>query len=568
MPNEQGRGPRHQDLSIQNPARKTTGQGIHSVRRLKMKKTLSRFGLAALVAAGMVAGLGFTSVAHAQLSLSTEGSPVVIDFAGFDGTGFAPSPAAGQLDSNVWRITGMSDGDGTFGGTHDAGDFARGSSAGGVTTGGTYAFDTGSGTILGIQPGGTDFTPGAITLAVTNNTGGALDQFAVDYEIWVLNDQGRANSLNFAFSLDDETYTPVPAADFVTPEAADDPAAWAMTPRSVTVSAAVANGETIYFQWPGNDVSGGGSRDEYGITNVSITGNETGVTPQAELIAARSFNGNIVATFDINPGAVGAGDFTLVVDGSSVAINSVSGTGSTRTLEPASALPIGQGTVDNLAVADTDGTDESDIDFYVYPAIQLAANGTIPTGVEFGVVGTVTAVVTTGTGDNDVAYVIADTTGPYSGLIVRDTTNTPAVGDEVELHAETFQQFGLLRTDALGYINHGAGTPIAPLEIPAASFQEDDDGTIAGQYVGVLVRFDATLTNFQLDDFNEYVSNEGVRIDDVFYDYVDAGDITNGEDYPITGIGYFSFGNYKVMPRSADDLSDEPTSVSDWTLMK
>ncbi len=38
-------------------------------------------------------------------------------FNSFGGTGFTATPAAGQLDSDFWRISGMSDGVTTYGGT-------------------------------------------------------------------------------------------------------------------------------------------------------------------------------------------------------------------------------------------------------------------------------------------------------------------------------------------------------------------------------------------------------------------------------------------------------------------
>ena len=50
------------------------------------------------------------------------------NFDTFDGSGFANSPATGQLDSNFWRATGLSQGDGTFGGNHTSSDFAGGES--------------------------------------------------------------------------------------------------------------------------------------------------------------------------------------------------------------------------------------------------------------------------------------------------------------------------------------------------------------------------------------------------------------------------------------------------------
>ncbi|NBD36582.1 MAG: hypothetical protein GVY30_11375, partial [Chloroflexi bacterium] len=99
------------------------------------------------------------------------------DFNTFDGSGFAPSPAAGQLDSDAWSVTGLSDGDVGFGDTCSGDvDCARGPSTGGVSTGGVYAFDVGSGDyILGIQPGGSDFTPGEFILKVQNTTGSTLN---------------------------------------------------------------------------------------------------------------------------------------------------------------------------------------------------------------------------------------------------------------------------------------------------------------------------------------------------------------------------------------------------------
>ncbi|MBN1217568.1 MAG: hypothetical protein JXM69_01465, partial [Anaerolineae bacterium] len=126
--------------------------------------------------------------------------PFTEEFTGFTGSGFDPNPGVGQLDSDIWSVTGLSDGDLLFGDSQTTGDFARGPSAGGVTTGGVYAFDVGGNTILGVQPGGTDFTPGEIILRLQNNTGSTITQLDVSYDIWYRNDQPRANSLNFSYS--------------------------------------------------------------------------------------------------------------------------------------------------------------------------------------------------------------------------------------------------------------------------------------------------------------------------------------------------------------------------------
>ena len=193
------------------------------------------------------------------------------DFESFAGAGFAPTPAANQLDSDEWRITGFSDGDGAFGGTHTTGDFARGMGTGGVSSGGAYAFETGGNVILGIQPTGSDFTPGTITLQLTNTTGATLTRLDVGYDIFFNNDQARGNSLNFAYSNDDVSYTSVGALDFTTPEAADGTGFQSVSQSIPLTGLNIAAGADFYLQWQGDDVSGGGSRDEYGIDNILIT---------------------------------------------------------------------------------------------------------------------------------------------------------------------------------------------------------------------------------------------------------------------------------------------------------
>jgi len=222
-----------------------------------------------------------------------------IDFTGFTGIGFAPSPAAGQLDSDIWRVTGMSDGDGTFGGTHTTGDLARGLNDGGTGTGGVYAWDLGGGNVsLGAQPGDTDFTPGEITLKVENTTGSTAADVYISYVIWTYNDKDRANSLNFSYALDDSAvYTDVAALDFTTPEGADSPASWVSTTMSTTINGInLANNAAIYLKWTGDDVSGSGARDEYGIDDIEVrVGGPTAITIRSFSASARPFTWPLAA---------------------------------------------------------------------------------------------------------------------------------------------------------------------------------------------------------------------------------------------------------------------------------
>ena len=110
---------------------------------------------------------------YAQIAITAEDSAIVIDFSGFIGEGFSPNPSPGQLNSNYWVGTGMSDGDLNYDSTITSGDWARGIRSNAVGTGGLYAYDNGQGdTLLLIQPGGTDWTPGTLDLRIQNNTGG------------------------------------------------------------------------------------------------------------------------------------------------------------------------------------------------------------------------------------------------------------------------------------------------------------------------------------------------------------------------------------------------------------
>lgn len=193
------------------------------------------------------------------------------DFTGFTGAGFAPTPSAGQLDSDIYSVTGLSDGDIAFGGTGDSGDFARGTTAGGVTTGGVYAIDRSGDTGIWFQPAGSDFTPGEFIIAVTNSAG-PTDTFTLAYDLLFLNDQARGNTLEVAVSTDGTTYTDLSAFDFVTPEASDGSGVQTVAySDSFTLGSNVATGDTFYIRFASDDLVGGGSRDELGLDNIVVT---------------------------------------------------------------------------------------------------------------------------------------------------------------------------------------------------------------------------------------------------------------------------------------------------------
>lgn len=250
-------------------------------------KTLALLIILAL-SVGSFAQVGLTSTSPSA-SIDFETTIEGVSSGAFQAVGFSPSPLDGQLDSDAWSVKGFSDGDLLFGGTAVSGDLARGSIAGGGTsTGGLYAladFPGPGGHSVAFQPGGTDFTPGSLTLKVRNlDLTQIIVSLTVSYDIYELNDQDRSSYLYFSYSGDDVSYTPLPMLDHTTVEAADASSEFLKVgsggpSRSVTIQpvSVAPNGE-IFLKWESDDFSGTGSRDEIAIDNISVVAEFLGTT--------------------------------------------------------------------------------------------------------------------------------------------------------------------------------------------------------------------------------------------------------------------------------------------------
>lgn len=197
------------------------------------------------------------------------------------------------MDGNAWEITGFSDGDHAYDSTSSTGDMARGSSNGAITSGGLYAFEVATSDFaFGFQPTGSDFTPGTITLKVTNNTGITISSLELAYEIWNLNNTNRANSLNFSYSTDDLSYTDISALDYTSPETSDA-LPWVKNDRSTVLSGlSLNNGDTLYLRWSGDDVLGSAARDEFAIDDIRVNFSNT--------LNVNDFNFEKISVYTIN----------------------------------------------------------------------------------------------------------------------------------------------------------------------------------------------------------------------------------------------------------------------------
>lgn len=195
------------------------------------------------------------------------------DFNSFRGNGFAPSPAAGQLDSDSWWVTGLSAGDGVLGGlyTDPLQDFARGTSTGFVSTGGIYAFETSGGDFsLGAQPSSSDLTPGAINLRIQNTSGMAIASATVQFDWYYLNNEDREVEVRFTYSEGNSTSDPLWI--FNTPETSDVSPTWVRISLLTLIDFDDLVPASSFFDlhWFLDDGLGAGPRDEIGLDNVVV----------------------------------------------------------------------------------------------------------------------------------------------------------------------------------------------------------------------------------------------------------------------------------------------------------
>lgn len=275
----------------------------------------------------------------AQVNFTDSNTSVLIDFqntlsgvnqGAFTGSGLSPSPSNGQVDADAWAITGMSDGSHDFGQTHTSGDFARGQDGNGASTGGLYAFDVGGGNIgMGIQPTGSDWTPGTITLKITNNGSASINSLNINYVVYVRNDQSRGSSFNFSHSSNNSTYFDETSLALTSPQTADASPSWVANNRSIgLINLGLSPGASYYLRWAGSDVNGSGSRDEFALDDISIEvvgGNNNCTEPgsQASNLAFGTITSNAIqGTFT----TVGADNYLVIRStGSSLTANPLDG---------------------------------------------------------------------------------------------------------------------------------------------------------------------------------------------------------------------------------------------------
>lgn len=271
---------------------------------------------------------GTLQFSHAQVSITNAAPTAVVNFSNsmqtsvgttpstrYEGDGFQPNPTLpGRLNSNAWEVKGWSFGNCLFGGTQTVDDFGRGTVAGGVITPGMYAYTDLPATVANpamlIQPGASgDFDPGSIALRIRNDGTSNLTQIAVNYNLFVRNDQNSSSNFNFSHSADNVVYVDEPLLDYTSPDVAD---AFQWVNIAIAPSrTCIINGLNIppggyyYIRWTTALVSGTGESDEFGLDDISIAGTYGAPAPEINVTSY----GNTLLSGDVTPSVTEGTDF-------------------------------------------------------------------------------------------------------------------------------------------------------------------------------------------------------------------------------------------------------------------
>ena len=153
-------------------------------------------------------------------------------------------------------------------------------------------------------------------------------------------------------------------------------------------------------------------------------------------------------------------------------------------------------------------------------------------------------------------YWIQDGEGAWTGVYVKDNTNTPSRGDSVTVQGQVAENFGATQIENVANYTLNPAPTVIPNPFAATTVQMQT----MEEYEGVLmVVANAectnanTSTNFGMWVVNDNPSmpNDSLLVDDDLFAYVP----TVGTVYGITGIGHYSYSNRKILPRDINDIA-------------
>lgn len=158
-------------------------------------------------------------------------------------------------------------------------------------------------------------------------------------------------------------------------------------------------------------------------------------------------------------------------------------------------------------------------------------------------------------------YYLKDGPGPWRGIYVyTNNTNTPQVGDSVQVTGTVVEFNSLTEVTNSTYTLKSVGNSLTPNIATCSQLNTE-------AYEGVFCKVKNVQVTAMPASFGIWTINDGaqLKVDDDMY--APGTTIALNSYYDITGICTYTYAEWKILPRSAGDIT-APSSVNDMTLGK
>lgn len=157
-------------------------------------------------------------------------------------------------------------------------------------------------------------------------------------------------------------------------------------------------------------------------------------------------------------------------------------------------------------------------------------------------------------------YFLQGDSGAWNGIYVYDSNDSIMVGHRISITATVDEYYGATQLNSVQNITIITSEfTNLPTEISAEMFNTE-------AYEGVLVTVDMLECTASANEYGEaeFVNAANTVIsDDLYFDFTPS----QGSYYQVTGVVHYSFGNYKINPRSESDIVEYIVGCMDETML-
>jgi hypothetical protein len=138
--------------------------------------------------------------------------------------------------------------------------------------------------------------------------------------------------------------------------------------------------------------------------------------------------------------------------------------------------------------------------------------------------------------------------GAWSGVYVYDNSSEVAIGDSVTFTALVDEYYNMTELkDVADLVVVSNGNPLNVSQISTADVNaEEYEGCLVSVYNAVCTNGDLGYGEWEVDD-----GSGPCRVDDMMLDYTPQ----TGTAYSVTGVVHFSYSNFKIEPRTEEDVN-------------